>query len=110
MIFLCFEKDTQHFILVLVGVHLGPWALSGVHLSRWVHVGDHLDVKVGFQNLETDDFCFEKDTQHFFHNPNPHHTTWLRYALIKKNDIIWEFFPNVGPPPLLGTPYPKKKI
>ena len=29
----------------------------------------------------------------------------------KKNDIIWEFFPNVGPPPhppLLGTPYPKK--
>ena len=28
----------------------------------------------------------------------------------KKNDIIWEFFPNVGPPPhppLLGTPYPK---
>ena len=22
-----------------------------------------------------------------------------------KNDIIWEFFPNVGPPPLLGTPY-----
>ena len=33
----------------------------------------------------------------------------LRYALKKKNDIIWEFFPNVGPPPpLLGTPYPKK--
>ena len=31
----------------------------------------------------------------------------IRYAL-KKNDIIWEFFPNVGPPPLLGTPYPKK--
>ena len=30
---------------------------------------------------------------------------------LKKNDIIWEFFPNVGPPPpppLLGTPYPKK--
>ena len=29
----------------------------------------------------------------------------------KKNDIIWEFFPNIGPPPpppLLGTPYPKK--
>ena len=30
----------------------------------------------------------------------------------KNNDIIWEFFPNVGPPspphPLLGTPYPKK--
>ena len=27
----------------------------------------------------------------------------------KKNDIIWEFFPNVDPhPPLLGTPYPKK--
>ena len=26
----------------------------------------------------------------------------------KKNNIIWEFFPNVGPPPLLGTPYPKK--
>ena len=23
----------------------------------------------------------------------------------KKNDIIWEFFPNVGPPSLLGTPY-----
>ena len=22
----------------------------------------------------------------------------LRYALKKKNDIIWEFFPNVGPP------------
>ena len=77
MIFLCFEKDTQHFILVLVGVHLGRWALSGVHLSRWVHGGDHLDVKVGFENLETDDFCFEKDTQHFFHNPTPHHTTWL---------------------------------
>ena len=51
MIFLCFEKDKQHFILVLVGVHLGRWALSGVHLSRWVHVGDHLDVKVGFENL-----------------------------------------------------------
>ena len=35
----------------------------------------------------------------------------LRYALKKKKDIIWEFFPNVGPPPpppLLGTPYPKK--
>ena len=33
----------------------------------------------------------------------------LRYALKKKNDIIWEFFPNVGrPPPLLGTPYLKK--
>ena len=32
----------------------------------------------------------------------------FRYALKeKKNDIIWEFFPNVGPPPLLGTPYPK---
>ena len=28
----------------------------------------------------------------------------------KKNDIIWEFFPNVGPPPLLGTPYPKKNF
>ena len=28
----------------------------------------------------------------------------------KKNDIIWEFFPNVGPPPLLGTPYPKKTL
>ena len=31
----------------------------------------------------------------------------------KKNDIIWEFFPNVGPPPhppLLGTPYPKKNL
>ena len=26
----------------------------------------------------------------------------------EKNDIIWEFFPNVGPPPLLGTPYHKK--
>ena len=87
MIFLCFEKDTQHFILVLVGVHLGGWALGevhlnrwalgGVHLSRWVHGGDHLDVKVGFENLETDDFCFEKETQHFFHNPTPHHTTWL---------------------------------
>ena len=23
----------------------------------------------------------------------------IRYALKKKNDIIWEFFPNVGPPP-----------
>ena len=23
----------------------------------------------------------------------------LRYALKKKPDIIWEFFPNVGPPP-----------
>ena len=37
----------------------------------------------------------------------------LRYALKKKNDIIWEFFPNVGPPPpppLLGTPYPKKNF
>ena len=28
----------------------------------------------------------------------------------KKNDIIWEFFPNVGPPPLLGTPYQKKNF
>ena len=40
----------------------------------------------------------------------------LRYAIKKKNDIIWEFFPNVGPPPppppppLLGTPYPKKNF
>ena len=24
---------------------------------------------------------------------------FVRYALKKKNDIIWEFFPNVGPPP-----------
>ena len=31
-------------------------------------------------------------------------------TLSKKNDIIWEFFPNVGPPHplLLGTPYQKK--
>ena len=29
----------------------------------------------------------------------------------KKNyGIIWEFFPSGGPPPLLGTPYSKKKI
>ena len=24
----------------------------------------------------------------------------IRYALKQKNDIIWEFFPNVGPPPI----------
>ena len=33
-------------------------------------------------------------------------TTWLREAFKKKYGIIWEFFPNVGPPPpppLLGT-------
>ena len=29
--------------------------------------------------------------------------TRLRYAIIKKNDIIWEIFPNVGPPPF-GNP------
>ena len=36
----------------------------------------------------------------------------LRYALKKKNDIIWEFFPNVGPPrpPPFGNPLSKKKI
>ena len=31
----------------------------------------------------------------------------------KKNGIIWEFFPSVGPPPpppLLGTPVSKKKV
>ena len=33
---------------------------------------------------------------------------WLRYAL-KKNDIIWEFFPNVGPPPF-WEPLIQKKI
>ena len=48
---MCFEKDTQHFILVLVGVHLGRWVLGGVHLSRWVNGRDHLDVKLGFENL-----------------------------------------------------------
>ena len=32
----------------------------------------------------------------------------IRYVLKEKNDIIWEFSQNVGPPPLLGTPYPKK--
>ena len=25
-----------------------------------------------------------------------------------KNDIIWEFFPNVGPPPPFGNPLSKK--
>ena len=35
---------------------------------------------------------------------------WIRYALKKKNDIIWEFFPNVGPPhpPPFGNPLSKK--
>ena len=36
--------------------------------------------------------------------------TLLRYALKKKNDIIWEFFPNVGPPPPFGNPLSKKKF
>ena len=39
--------------------------------------------------------------------------TFSKVRSQKKNDIIWEFFPNVGPPPhppLLGTPYPKKKF
>ena len=32
-------------------------------------------------------------------------------ALKKNYGIIWEFFPNGGtPPPLLGTPYSKKKL
>ena len=36
----------------------------------------------------------------------------IRYALKKKNDIIWEFFSNVGPPPPppFGNPLSKKKI
>ena len=55
MNFFCFEKDTQHFFLVLVGVHLGCWVLGGVHLSRRVHGGDHLDVKLGFETLQTND-------------------------------------------------------
>ena len=29
---------------------------------------------------------------------------WLRWDCQKKNGIFWEFFPNGGPPPLLGTP------
>ena len=37
----------------------------------------------------------------------------IRYALKKNYGIIWEFFPSGGPPPphppLLGTPYSKKK-
>ena len=33
----------------------------------------------------------------------------LRYALIKKNDIIWEFFQNpLSPTPLFGNPLSKK--
>ena len=36
----------------------------------------------------------------------------LRYALKQKNDIIWEFFPNVGPPPTppFWEPLFQKKI
>ena len=33
----------------------------------------------------------------------------VRGAFRKKYGIIWEFSPNGGPPPLLGTPRPKKK-
>ena len=32
---------------------------------------------------------------------------WFRYALRKKNDIIWELFPNIGPPPPFGNPLSK---
>ena len=28
----------------------------------------------------------------------------------KKNGIFWEFFPNVRPPPLLGTRFQKKSM
>ena len=31
-------------------------------------------------------------------------------TLSKKNDIIWEFFPNVGPPPPFGNPLSKKNF
>ena len=32
-------------------------------------------------------------------------------TLSEKNyGIIWEFFPNGGPPPLLGTPYSKQNL
>ena len=35
----------------------------------------------------------------------------FRYAFKKKNDIIWEFFPNVGPPtPPFWEPLSQKKI
>ena len=46
-----------------------------------------------------------------FRNAHKSYWYWLGTFSEKKNDIIWEFFPNVGPPPhppLLGTPYPKK--
>ena len=36
-------------------------------------------------------------------------TTWVRDTTPQKNGIFWEFFPSVGPPPLLGTPVSKKK-
>ena len=36
-------------------------------------------------------------------------THCVRDAVQKKNGIFWEFFPSVGPPPLLGTPVSKKK-
>ena len=48
-----------------------------------------------------------------FSNEVAYGKKWVRYALKKKNDIIWEFFPNVGPPPPpppFGNPFSKKKI
>ena len=38
------------------------------------------------------------------------HSEVLKHVLQKNYVIIWEFFPNGGPPPLLGTPYSKKKF
>ena len=48
------------------------------------------------------------EVENKFHDWNSVNFTKVRSQ--KKNDIIWEFFPNVGPPhpPLLGTPYQKK--
>ena len=93
---------------------------------------DHRNINLFNQNA----LHREVDLEHFFiphihpkklpqkFLPSPNHSpqssilknwrkmeTSIRYAVKKKNDIIWEFFPNVGPPtPPFWEPLIQKKL
>ena len=114
-----FERERNVFSRYFAGFDV--W--TAFEISRLIFAGGRLSQIIMSDISKAGvEFCTQRElkgadnqVQKYANAITPSYTEniHIRYAL-KKNDIIWEFFPNVGPPPPhpppFGNPLSKKNF